>query len=539
MSILRFTVICLSFASFSSAKAAYRAHYRIQGDGSKTLTDASRVPGHGESKLLRSVPYFIGHGPEDLNLRYEEWEFSEASAPAAVRGLAAQVLLKPLADNSEMRVIRQQGPVSNRINLTILGDGYTLAEKEKFFEDVEHTVRGLFETPTFRSYLSLFNVYAVYVPSSVSGIGDGSPKNTAFRLYRNPAGSKRAIMPGDESALSRALRLAPATDYPIVLANDEYYGGLGGRWAISTSSPTSGLIVLRHELGHNFGEVGEEYDNGYVYSGANASRSSRVPWKQWVEGETQVHEAQLLSGDYVWKNLSQGAYQANFTMPSDKSLLQIELSTVGWSSPSEVAVTLNGAELSYDGVFHKDRSFFNFDPTVVAPGSRYQLKVEERSKDGDNVLGFALAYAMRSDYNFTSGKIGAFASYDAYGNKSYRPTHNSCLMKDMRRESFCAVDQENMWLKFLERISLIDGVSVSQLPSGERRVEAQSPALADLSVTWFKKSSGAWQELLELKDRRSWQSAEASGEYRVSVRLRSAEVRSESRALEDTKEFRL
>ena len=534
-----FASICLSFAVLSSAEAAYRAHYRIEGDGAKVLTDAILVPGPAEQKLLRSLPYYIGHGPEDLGLRYEEWEYPDATAPAAVRGLAKQILVKPLAESSEMRVIRQQGPVGNRINLTILGDGYTLAEKEKFFEDVERTVRGLFETPTFRSYLALFNVFAVYVPSSVSGIGDGSPKNTAFRLYRNPAGSKRAIMPGDESALSRALRLAPATDYPIVLANDEYYGGLGGRWAISTSSPSSGLIVLRHELGHNFGEVGEEYDNGYVYSGANASKSPRVPWMQWVQGETQVHEAQLLTGDYVWKNLSQGAYQASFTMPADKSLLQIELSTVGWSSPSEVAVTLNGAELSYDGVFHKDRSFFNFDPTSVAPGSRYQIKVEERAMDGDNVLGFALAYGMRSDYDFKSGKIGAFASYDAYGNKSYRPTHNSCLMKDMRRQNFCAVDQENMWLKFLARVSLLDGVSQSQAANGLRRIEVLTPALSELGVTWFKKSSGSWQEVLELKDQRVWETAEASGDYRVNVRLKSNEVRTESRSLEDTKDFRL
>jgi hypothetical protein len=123
-----------------------------------------------------------------------------------------------------------------------------------------------------------FNVYAVFVPSKVSGIGDGSPKDTAFRLYRDPAGSKRGIMPGNESALVRAMNMAPATDYPIVLANDDYYGGLGGRWAISTRSRATGLMVLRHELGHNFGEVGEEYDNGYVYRGANASRSIRVPW---------------------------------------------------------------------------------------------------------------------------------------------------------------------------------------------------------------------------------------------------------------------
>ena len=73
MKFQRFAVICLNFAILSSAQAAYRAHYRIEGDGAKVLTDAVRVPGHAEQKLLRSLPYFIGHGPEDLGLRYEEW----------------------------------------------------------------------------------------------------------------------------------------------------------------------------------------------------------------------------------------------------------------------------------------------------------------------------------------------------------------------------------------------------------------------------------------------------------------------------------
>jgi len=540
MKLFRVILALICVVSFSS-EAAYRAHYKIDlKSGVKTLVDARADSKPGTSKIVRSLPYYIGHGPDDLRYRYEEHEFVNAEVPRNVRALAEKVALMDAAPSAnEMRVIREQGPVENRINLTIIGDGYTINEKEKFFADVERTVRGLFETKTFQSYLPLFNVYAVYVPSAVSGIGEGRPKNTAFGLYRDPAGSKRAIMPGNESAMARAITLAPKTDYPIVLANDEYYGGLGGRWAISTSSVTSGLIVLRHELGHNFGEVGEEYDNGYVYSGANSTRSANNPsWKQWVEGTTEVHEAELLSGDYAWKNLSTGAYQASFKVPADKSLLQIELSTVGWSAPSEVSVVLNGTEMNYDGIFHKDRSFFKFAPTTVQPGSSYQLKIAERVKDGDNVLGFALAYAMPANYNFSYGKIGAFASYSAYGAKSYRPTHDSCLMKDMLRESFCAVDQENMWIQFLERVSLVDSVNISA-DGTLKNIEVKTPPIADLEIVWFKRAGSSWQELSEIRNQHSWKAEDAaSGSYRVSVRMKSAEVRMQSAHLEDSKEFR-
>ena len=54
---------------------------------------------------------------------------------------------------------------------------------------------------------------------------------------------------------------------------------------------------------------------------------------------------------------------------------------------------------------------------------------------------------------------GDFATFDEFGSKvGYRPTHESCLMRDMLSQQFCSVDRENMWHQFLNHISLIDGV---------------------------------------------------------------------------------
>ena len=183
---------------------------------------------------------------------------------------------KVVLPNSEVRELVKTGSDENRIVLVIIGDGYTLEEKEKYYKDVNRMVDDLFREVTFKSYLPLFNIYAVYTPSNDSGITDLIEKDTAFGLYRAPKGSKRGIMPGDRLAMERALNLASSkVDYPIVIANDDYYGGLGGRYAITTRSLNSGSMVLRHELGHNFSNVGEEYDGGQVYSGANFSRSSK------------------------------------------------------------------------------------------------------------------------------------------------------------------------------------------------------------------------------------------------------------------------
>jgi hypothetical protein len=47
-------------------------------------------------------------------------------------------------------------------------------------------------------------------------------------------------------------------DFPSIVGNDDFYGGLGGEFVIGTKSHTTGTIVLRHEMGHNFVNVGEE-----------------------------------------------------------------------------------------------------------------------------------------------------------------------------------------------------------------------------------------------------------------------------------------
>lgn len=498
-----------------------------------------------ERRTLRHLPYFIGTSGDLEKVMFEEYEVPlQLASPRVIqffknRNLDLELDLSKQS-NAEVRTLVSGGPLHNRIHLTILGDGYTLAEKDKFFQDAEKATQGLFEGRTFATYLPLFNVHAVFVPSRTSGIGDGSPQDTAFRLYRTPKGSKRAIMPGNESALEQAIRLAPRTDYPLVIANDAFYGGLGGRYAISTSSERSGLIVLRHELGHNFGEVGEEYDNGMVYRGANASRSTQVPWKHWLDGTLEVHEARVLSGDYIWSNLKNSAYKANFNIPQMFQLLFFELSSVGWDTPEDVMMTLNGKQIPLAGKFHEDRSFFSLGPEAVQPGSAYKLRIEEKIADENNVLGFAVAFAAPLNYNFTPDKIGAFATYDGNGNKSYRPTHKSCLMRDMETDKFCSVDIENMWNKFFARVKLIDDLQVKTENESEKSVRVSTQELEGLQIRWFLVQNGKETELTHLQNALEWKVPVAEkARVRVRVQYRTPEVRFYKSAFDDEREIQL
>lgn len=152
--------------------------------------------------------------------------------------------------------------------MVMMGDGYTDQEEAKFEQDMKRLVADMFASTTFASALPLFNIWGLFRPSKESGIGRGGrPKDTAFGLYRD--GSElRGIYPSKAGAARSACRAMGASkcDYPSIIANDDYYGGLGGEFVIGTRSETSGTVVLRHEMGHNLINVGEEYDNGQVCS---------------------------------------------------------------------------------------------------------------------------------------------------------------------------------------------------------------------------------------------------------------------------------
>ena len=548
-------VSALLFFWLETTEASWKIEQIRDGENIKVLSvlkSSLEAPPRG--RLLRSIPWIMREDQAPSSQRYEEILLSEEEPLPEIyepyEGGDFRVLLeKP--EGAELRKIIVQGPSENRIDLTILGDGYTEDEKEKFFEDARFTADQLFKAKAFSSYLPLFNIYAVFVPSNESGLSDRERKDTAFGLRRDPPGSKRAIMPGNTRAIEAALALSPATDYPIILANDDFYGGLGGRYAITTRSRESGSVVLRHELGHNFGEVGEEYDGGQVYSGANFSSSERVSWAYWSDDPITVYRSQFLSGRYVWQNLKGKPFSASFKVPAaaagDPFSVVFFLSAVGWEHPEDISIQLNGQPLDLKGRYTADRSFFDSPPLLMAPGN-YRLDITSKIGDDSHVLAFAQVVANPPGFDYTPEKIGAFATFDDRGSfRGYRPTNNSCIMRNMILDHFCVVDRENFWKKFLARISLIDSVGVTATDLNDvpdlfaRKVSVKTPPLNGLRIQWFHLDEGGGRtEIEEARDKKEWTLPESlKGRMEVQVYFQTPEIRKPFDRMLSKKEFAL
>lgn len=532
--------VILALTFIASAHANWRVSMIHRGDITKILhvTKTSQPMRKNEDyQIVRSMPLYLFEDSAPSRTRFEEIQYSDAAFERTFGKIAED--RKPEWPGSEVRTLVAQGPTANRINLTIVGDGYTADEKEKFFADAMRIKNDLFATSTYKSYTPLFNVFAVFVPSKESGLSDAQKRDTALGLYREPPGSKRGIMAGDPDAAERAIALAPAADFPILLANDDYYGGLGGRYAITTRSVRSGQIVLRHELGHNFGQVGEEYDGGYVYDGANSSATPDVSWKQWLpESGERVSESKFLTGAYVWQKLSDGPADIDFDFPEPEAagayILEMQISSVGWAAPGDVTIALDGSTVPYQGEFTNDRSFFEVVADRTLTPGHHRLEIRENNHDAEHVLAFAEIFAHDPTYDFSSN-VGAYATFDDYGNKSYRPTRDTCIMRNMLSTEFCAIDKENMWRRFLARIRLIDDLSTLG-----RSVSLKVVPLAGLEIQWMQlDGQGKETELKQFHNQTDWPTANLHGKFRVHVKFNTPEVRASTSDFEAVRDFTL
>ncbi len=190
----------------------------------------------------------------------------------------------------------KSGPVQNRYDIVILGDGYQAKEQGRFYADVAKWMKNLFNKEPFKTYKPFFNVHSVFNPSKESGADhpDRKPpivKNTVYNASYNVGGTGRCLYIRNGSQAFKDAALAPDVEGRIVVfVNDSRYGGCAGTYAVSYNGG-SGAEVQSHEFGHSFGRLADEYSYGRsgTYSGGEpgqanvtADKTGKTKWPLWM-----------------------------------------------------------------------------------------------------------------------------------------------------------------------------------------------------------------------------------------------------------------
>jgi hypothetical protein len=235
-------------------------------------------------------------------------ESSNLTGPARARALRALLCLLAVlalaraAAAEPVETIVNNGDPANRVDIVILGDGYTAAEMPKYRSDIQQFVQLVFEQEPLKEYQRFFNVHRIDVESAQSGSDHperNSFRNTAFDSAYNCAGIQRLICANTFKASNVAnASLAPAQiDLIILIVNDPEYGGSGGPIAIASTNQFAVELVL-HESGHTFGLLADEYtsnpppcNNTVEPPQANATRETSrdaVKWRAWIDPATPL-----------------------------------------------------------------------------------------------------------------------------------------------------------------------------------------------------------------------------------------------------------
>ena len=204
------------------------------------------------------------------------------------------------APEGEVWPIFESGPPSEKVDILVIGEGYTAAEIPKFHADAERLVDALFEEEPFASRRSDFNVWGLDLPSPQSGVS--RPRAMEFR--RTPLSAEynifdleRYLLTYDNRALRDAASAAPY-EFIEILANEAQYGGGGIFNFQATAAADAGFAeyVFVHEFGHHFAGLADEYytsDVAYETGGT----SHPEPWEPNV---TALHDPDRLKwGDLV------------------------------------------------------------------------------------------------------------------------------------------------------------------------------------------------------------------------------------------------
>ena len=204
------------------------------------------------------------------------------------------------ASTSEVWPLFENGPPSERVDLLVIGEGYTAAELPKFHADATRLVTALFEEEPFRSRKDDFNVWGLDLPSAESGVSRpraGQFRRTPLSAEYNIFDSERYLLTYDNRALRDAASAAPY-EFLEILVNEAQYGGGGIFNFQATAAADTGFAeyVFVHEFGHHFAGLADEYYTSDVAYETGATYHSE-PWEPNV---TALHDpAQVKWGDLV------------------------------------------------------------------------------------------------------------------------------------------------------------------------------------------------------------------------------------------------
>ena len=241
----------------------------------------------------------------------------------------------------------ESGPPGEKVDIVLLGEGYSEEELAKFHEDARRLTEELFATEPFKSRRSDFNVRAIDIATAESGVS--RPHGGKYR--RNPSGaqygifdSERYLLTYDNRSLRDILSAAPY-EFMGILVNEKQYGGggiYGTQMATSVDTDFSDYVFV-HEFGHHFAALADEY-----YLSPVAYETGGVEFVEpWEANITALHDPEKLK----WRDL----VEPGTPLPTSWGKAEYEEHARAIGGRRGELIREQAPEEEFDALFHEQR----------------------------------------------------------------------------------------------------------------------------------------------------------------------------------------
>jgi hypothetical protein len=195
-------------------------------------------------------------------------------------------------------VILESGPASQKLDIVILGDGYSTAEMEKFRNDVKRLTAVLLSVEPYKSRKNDLNIRAIETPGAESGVNKPHPgvfRRTPLSVSYGIFDSERYALTFDNKTVRNIASEVPY-DCMIILINEQTYGG-GGIYNLYTTVSADNKFadyIMVHEFGHHLGGLADEY-----YTSSVSYEAQKITVEPWEPNVTALLDKDNLK----WKAL--------------------------------------------------------------------------------------------------------------------------------------------------------------------------------------------------------------------------------------------
>lgn len=232
---------------------------------------------------------------------------------------------------------RSRGVGDNRVDLVIVGDGYTASELGQYRADAAQIAADFFRYEPFVTYQPYFRVTIVDVVSAESGVDNdpvpGISRDTAMDMAFWCSGVERLLCVNVSKAWSFASGGAADVDQILAIANSTKYGGAGypsSNVGTVSGRNASAVEIAIHEMGHSLGKLADEYTYGGPanYNGPEPAEANltirdvetmiswRRKWYQWLGMSMPGFDG------VIWAYEGGGYSETGINRPSPNSMMR-------------------------------------------------------------------------------------------------------------------------------------------------------------------------------------------------------------------------